>query len=91
MEARKSGLTDAAGVLDPVPASAAVVALDVVVEDGAGRVAGPGVRDLCADEVAHALRLLLVVEGSEEATTTERGRKDSLRINNLRGRPCREH
>lgn len=87
MEARKSGLTDAAGVLDPVPASAAVVALDVVVEDGAG----PGVRDLCADEVAHALRLLLAVEGSEEATATERGRKDSLRINDLRGRPCREH
>lgn len=87
MEARKSGLTDTAGVLDPVPASAAVVALDVVVEDGAGRVAGPGVRDL----VAHALRLLLVVEGSEEATATERGRRDSLRINDLRGRSCREH
>lgn len=86
MEARKSGLTDAAGVLDPVPASAAVVALDVVVEDGAGRVAGPGVRDLY-DEVAHALRLLLVVEGSEEATATERGR----RTNDLRGRSCGEH
>lgn len=89
MEARKSGLTDVAGVLDPVPASAAVVALDVVVEDGAGRVAGPGV-----DEVVHALRLLLmVVEGSEEATATatEPGRKDGQRINDLRGRSCREH
>lgn len=87
METRKSELTDAAGVLDPVPASAAVVALDVVVEDGAGRVAGPGVRDLCADEVVHALRLLPVVEGSEEATVTEPG----LRRNDLRGRSCREH
>lgn len=88
MEARKSGLTDAAGVLDPVPASAAVVALDVVVEDGAG----PGVRDFCADdEVAHALRLQLVVEGIEEATATERGRRDSLRVNDLRGRSCGEH
>lgn len=53
MEARKSGLTDAAGVLDPVSASAAVVALDVVVEEGAGP-RDRGVRDLCADEVAHA-------------------------------------
>lgn len=62
-----------------------------MVEDGAGRVAGPGVRDLCSDEVVHALRLLLVVEGSEEATATERGRRDSPRVNDLRGRLCGEH